>query len=150
MTAAALHETQAAPQPPLIISPLLREQHFGVAEGKPWGYRISGAETDDPYSYLLHGFPEGESQNDVRNRTRQFVKEALLPHVRQATKEKIPETHVAIVSHGLLIHELIVALFELQSQASTTPLIVRRGLRNTGWIRVHLNAQVISVAFANA
>jgi broad specificity phosphatase PhoE len=152
MTAAALHEAQPAPQPPFIISPLLREQHFGVAEGKPWGYSISGTKMDDPYSHLLHGFPEGESQNDLHNRAERFVKEDLVPHFRQTSREKIPDMHVAIVSHGLFIHELIAALFELEAPASTRPLTARRGLRNTGWIRVHVHAQVISVTvvFANA
>ena len=153
MTAAAIRDAQPAPQPSLITSLLLREQHFGIAEEKPWGSHVSGMAIEDLFAQgifpPLYGrsqrFPEGESQDELHGRAQKFVWETLLPKIRQAAMEKVPEIHVAIVSHGLFIDELIATLFELETQQSTR-FTFHGSLRNTAWTRIHVEMKVISIA----
>jgi broad specificity phosphatase PhoE len=59
-----IERNQPDPKPAFTVSPLLREQHFGVAEGKPWGEK--GGFNRGPGRTFK--FPEGESLEDVRNR----------------------------------------------------------------------------------
>ena len=115
MTAVAVHSAQPTPKSPLTTSPLLREQHFGIAEGKRW---IASA---DPTKSLaeqyaegifptLHGraekFPGGESFDDLGRRANQAVNELVMPYVWKAAREGKKGVHVAIVSHGLCISEV--------------------------------------------
>ena len=153
MTAAAIRDAQSAPKPSLITSLLLREQHFGIAEQKPWGSSVSGMAIEDLFAQgifpQLYGrsqrFPEGESQDDLHGRAQKFVRETLLPQIRQAAMEKVPEMHVAIVSHGMFITELIATLFELETLQSTLSTF-HGDLQNTAWTRIHVEMKVISIA----
>jgi broad specificity phosphatase PhoE len=67
-TAQQIHRQQKTdPKPPLTLSPLLQEQHFGKAERQPW----TASDTGKGYfreSGRNFSFPSGESLNDVRNR----------------------------------------------------------------------------------
>jgi broad specificity phosphatase PhoE len=151
MTAQALQEAQPNPQPLLITSALLREQHFGIAECKPWTYRKPGLSFEEHCSQALFPSPfsrtdrfrGGENLEEVANRAEQAVQEMLLPHVWQAAREGTTETHVAVITHGIYIGELIVALV----QKGTKSGILQSwndGLRNTAWTRVSVETMVSS------
>jgi broad specificity phosphatase PhoE len=58
-------------------------------------------------------FPEGESLDDLRDRARQAVKELIVPIIRDAVTEKKENVHVALVSHGLCISELVAVVVAL-------------------------------------
>ena len=56
------------------------------------------------FPVLLHRderFPEGESLNDVAERTTQAIRELVLPNVWKAAREGVKGLHIAIASHGL-------------------------------------------------
>ncbi|KAI9443114.1 histidine phosphatase superfamily [Lactarius indigo] len=130
-TAQALYDHQKEPKPSFDSSELLREQNFGVAEGKPCTW------TKGVYP-VLYGddekFPEGESTNDLAERARTALAKFVLPHVWQAAKEGKTGIHVAIVSHGLCISELVSELLKRSAkQGKDTDF---RGLWNTAWTRV--------------
>jgi len=147
-TAQALYDHQGDPKPSFDSSELLREQNFGVAEGKPWTFR-----SDPPLTLEenmakgiypeLYGddekFPEGESINDLAERARTALEKFMLPHVWQAAKEGKTGIHVAIVSHGLCISQLISEL--LKKSAKQGGEIGYRGLWNTAWTRVVVNIE---------
>ncbi len=114
-TAQALYDAQKDPKPTFDSSELLREQHFGVAEGKPWSYNSSRnvnleQEMAKGVYPSLHGgdekFPGGESIYELGQRARRAITTLLLPHV-QAAKEGKTGIHVAVVGHGLCISQMI-------------------------------------------
>lgn len=148
-----MHAAQAAaaPAPPLAHSPLLREQHFGVAEGKPWSADApTGALAHEElwaqgvYPVLAHRherFPGGESLDDLRARAERAVEELVMPHVLKAAREGRKGQHVAVVSHGLCISELVPAL--LRRGAGQAGAGERySGLKNTAWTRVAVEVKV--------
>ncbi|KAJ6613307.1 histidine phosphatase superfamily [Mycena sp. CBHHK59/15] len=142
MTAQAIQSKQPG-SPPLITSPLLREQHFGVAEGK-----TSTSKRDHdipPVEYFNEGiypsslnrmekFPEGESLDDVQARARQALADILLPYARQSASEA-SNVHVAVISHGIFIKEALRALAKRDPTVDMTACDYQ-WLRNTGWARV--------------
>jgi len=143
-TAQALQTAQTqVPQPPLTTSPLLREQHFGIAEGKAW---VLKQDTSKPLAELYAAgvfpiitkregkFPDGESLNDLERRTTQAIHEIVMPAVWSAVRAGKKGVHIAVVSHGLCISELIPAL--LSKDANSPPRQDFRGLMNTAWTRV--------------
>lgn len=150
MTAQALWEAQAEPKPPLIVTELVREQNFGDAEGKPWTYQTYPDLTLEEqfakgvYS-VLHGrdekFPNGECLNDVAERSRQAIGALILPHVWKAAKEGKSGEHVAIVSHGLCISELVAEVVKMDTSEKASGLGYR-GLLNTAWARVTIEVKV--------
>ncbi|KAJ7212064.1 phosphoglycerate mutase-like protein [Mycena pura] len=144
MTAQEVHKQQVG-SPPLSTSPMLRERHFGVAEGKP-----STSKTDPNISLAEHykrgvypalpsrkqKFPEGESLDEVQDRARQVWADVLLHYVRQAASDEYHgQVHVVVVSHGIFIKEALRALVKYDSTVDTT-LCDSQWLRNTGWARV--------------
>ncbi|KAF7965552.1 hypothetical protein HWV62_2685 [Athelia sp. TMB] len=143
-TAQALHAAQnQVPPAPLTTSPLLREQHFGIAEGKAWILTQDGSK---PLAELYAAgvfpiitkrggkFPEGESLNDLGRRATQAIDELVMPKVWSAAKAGKKGVQIAVVSHGLCISELIPAL--LNKDANSPPRQDFRGLMNTAWTRV--------------
>lgn len=115
MTAVAVHSTQSTPQPPLTTSHLLREQHFGIAEGKHWVASANPTKTlaehyaEGVYPTLpgrMQKFPEGESLDDLGHRADQAINELVMPHVWKAARDGRKGVHVAVVSHGLCINEV--------------------------------------------
>lgn len=152
MTAKALQSTQSNSTPPLETSPLLREQHYGKAEGRRYDVR-----RDPDLSLAAHfaqgkfptirsrteHFPEGESLEDVAARAEEAVQQLMVPYILKASREGQNGIHVAFVSHGLFIGEAIAALMR-KDKANVEGINPRdyRGLRNTGWTRVSVQVKV--------
>ncbi|THH20081.1 hypothetical protein EW146_g1183 [Bondarzewia mesenterica] len=145
-TAHALHDGQKEPKPPLTPSLLLREQYFGVAEGKPWSiHQEEGLSLEDHYARgiypVLHKdhekFPGAESLHDLAERAKQAIRELVLPLVWRAANEGKKGVHIAVVSHGLCISRLIAEL--LKNDADGPDNGDYRGLLNTAWTRVAVN-----------
>lgn len=120
-TAEGVYAAQPEPKPAFTTSPLLREQHFGIAEGHPWVWdEKPGMTLEEHYAQDLwpalrdrtSKFPEGESLEDVAVRATRAVDELIMPQVRLAAKEGKKNVHIAIVSHGLCISELVPALLQ--------------------------------------
>ncbi|KIY63913.1 phosphoglycerate mutase-like protein [Cylindrobasidium torrendii FP15055 ss-10] len=126
-TAQAIFERQPAPTPPLVTSELLREQHFGEAEGTSFVKRIF---PDVNLSDRSARFPGGESKNDLWERAERVLDEILLPLLDSDTGET---SRIAVVSHGLFIKEMIYALIARDLRQHDP---ITKGLRNTAWARV--------------
>ncbi|KIL63233.1 hypothetical protein M378DRAFT_107446 [Amanita muscaria Koide BX008] len=148
-TAEALQQAQNHRKPSVTTSLLLREQHFGVAEGQPYRtVREPGLTLDEHFAQGIFPavqerhlkFPNGESRNDMAERANQAIDELLIPYIKDL-KDRIDmhedEYHVAIVSHGLFIREITNAL--LRRDAKNAGRGTSKGishLRNTGWARL--------------
>ncbi|KAJ7288278.1 histidine phosphatase superfamily [Mycena rebaudengoi] len=127
----------------LETSPLLREHHFGEAEGKPW----TNKRDDVPLPVLFEkgiypsslsrkeSFPDGESLDDVQARANDALADIIMPYVRESAREGKSGVHVAIVSHGIFIKEMLRALAKHDETADMTACDFQ-WLRNTGWARV--------------
>lgn len=148
-TAQAIHDGQAEPKPPLTPSPLLREQHWGEAEGQSWLLaQKPGLSLEEHFAQkiypILHErwqkFPGGESLEDVVVRAEQAINEFVMPHVWKAAREGRKNVHIAIVSHGICISELIPVLV-LKDESGQHPGHKYRGLRNTAWTRVTVDVK---------
>lgn len=90
-------------------------------------------------------FPEAESLDDLARRADQAVEEILMPYILQAARSGERGIHVAIVSHGLCISELIPALMK-RDASGIHPSRGYRGLFNTAWSRVTVNVKVSTFA----
>ncbi|KAF8442827.1 histidine phosphatase superfamily [Boletus edulis BED1] len=149
-TAVALLNDQADPKPSFKVDRDIREQCFGDAEGHPWMLsRISSKPLDDhfrdgqyPVLFERHEkFPDGESLDDVAVRAERFIRDHVLkPHLSRAISG-VEDIHVAVVSHGLCISELVPAL--LKRSVGGSPAKDYRGLQNTAWTRVTVQPKVI-------
>jgi broad specificity phosphatase PhoE len=148
-TAQILYDGQKDPKPFFDWSELLREQHFGVAEGNPTTFEADAALTLEEHMKkgvypVLRGydekFPEGESTKDLDGRAKTALAEFVLPHVFQAAKEGKTGIHIAIVSHGLCINAIISEL--LKKSAEQGGETDYRGLLNTAWTRVVVDIKV--------
>jgi len=73
------------------------------------------------------------------DRARRGIKELVVPIIRDAVKEKKENVHIALVSHGLCISELVSALvgldYERRSKGQEVPDRQYAGLMNTAWTR---------------
>ncbi|KIK27553.1 hypothetical protein PISMIDRAFT_674939 [Pisolithus microcarpus 441] len=118
MTATALRDAQSEPKPPFVVSPLLKEQHFGAAEGRAWSIR------QDPNRTLEEHFANGQYPV-LYDRSQRFPAGESLDDLA---------TRAALVSHGLCISEMVAALVKRNHEG--TPDTSYRGLRNTAWARV--------------
>jgi broad specificity phosphatase PhoE len=133
----------------------LREQHFGIAEGHTYVLTPApeGADLEaEYYSKKLFPvsldrkakFPEGESLEDVAVRVQEAIKEVVVPHLLEGQDG----THIAIVSHGLCIKEILAALNLLDPGHVRNPKELgsfTSGLVNTGWTQVVLTAKACVV-----
>jgi len=142
-TAIALLDAQTHdPKPPLILSPLLREHHFGVAEGRRY---TTFGELDIQRGVfpVLKGrdakFPEGESLNDVQRRAEQALDELLMPHIHAAKGKSPADVRIAVVSHGLCIAELLSVIFSRTGTPTTQSF---RGLHNTAYTTIQAGIKV--------
>lgn len=152
-TAEKLYSAQAQPELPYVESLLLREQHWGIAEGKPALWKLSKEDASTNLKTLhargvyprLVGrkekFPEGESADDLAARADKAVNELLMPMIWKSVREGTRE-NVAVVSHGLCISELIPALLRKQQRGSSLQIGYYAGLRNTAWSRVVVTSEV--------
>ena len=123
----------------------MREQNFGIAGGKPWsvdapepGLTIEEHIAKGVFPVLrtrAEKFPGGESVDDLAKRAERVVRKVILPHVWAAARDETREAHIAVVSHGLFISEVIAALVKLDV-GSGGKAGSYRGLKNTGWARV--------------
>ncbi|KAJ7095823.1 histidine phosphatase superfamily [Mycena belliarum] len=147
MTAQVVHNQQLSSLP-VSTSPLLREQHFGSAEGKPWTNQrdpnipLAQQFKNGIYPTCLsrnEKFPNGESLAEVQIRACQVWEDILLPYVREA-EESDNHVHVAVVSHGIFIKEAVRALGRYDSNADLT-LLDHQSLRNTAWARVVIGSE---------
>ncbi|KAI0043447.1 phosphoglycerate mutase-like protein [Auriscalpium vulgare] len=147
-TAQALYDGQPDPKPPFIVSQLLREQHFGIAEGQPWTFvrdpKLSLKEHYAAGRFPVlddedEGFPDGESVLELAARARRALAEAVMPHVWHAAREGRKGVHVAVVSHGLCISQLVAEL--LKKSAVPFPEGDHRGLANTAWTRLTVDVK---------
>lgn len=86
-------------------------------------------------------FPGGESLDDVVQRAEQAIDELVMPHVCEAVKDGKKNVHIAIVSHGICISELIPVLV-LKDEGHQHPGHRWRGLRNTAWTRITVDVKV--------
>ncbi|ELU36987.1 histidine phosphatase superfamily domain-containing protein [Rhizoctonia solani AG-1 IA] len=133
-TAQAIYDTQPDPKPPLTITDLLREQHFGEGEGKPWGQ----AKWDQPQG-RDGKFSGGESLNDVARRGDRFYETYLAPIIKEAVGKAAGEVNVVVVSHGICIAETLGALSRRCVEVDTNGWSGKfRGLNNTAWTRVSI------------
>jgi broad specificity phosphatase PhoE len=141
-TGKAVHDHHAEPKPPFIATKLLREQHFGVAEGKEWAIDIPEGTTREelekkgiyPVYWERDGkFDDGESLDDLFCRAEDALKECVFPYLDT-------DGHIAIASHGLCISELMSVLVKLDPEADHAESY--RGLLNTAWTRVELKRRV--------
>ncbi|KAF5382740.1 hypothetical protein D9615_002872 [Tricholomella constricta] len=141
-TAEALKNAQDTPIP-LHTYPLLREQHFGRGEGQRYdvrresGLSLAAHIAKGKYPAIYNRserFPEGECLNDVAKRADQVVEDVILPYLRQAANESTNDMHVAFVSHGIFIGELVASLVR-RGGGKAEPKSYR-GLKNTGWTLV--------------
>ncbi|CDO71426.1 hypothetical protein BN946_scf184909.g20 [Trametes cinnabarina] len=148
-TGQAVQEAQPDPKPPLTVSPLLREQHFGAAEGHPWQWDQDPNLTLEEHFArdlwpVLHErhqkFPQGESLDDLFERAKKAIEELIMPHVWQAAREGKKGVHIAVASHGLCISELIPALL-IKDESGIHPGDKYRGLQNTAWTRVTVDVK---------
>ncbi|KAG1809817.1 phosphoglycerate mutase-like protein [Suillus plorans] len=151
-TAALVLAAQPAPQPPHDFTiESIKEQNFGIAEGKPWcspdnrsSKSLSEYTSEGKYPTPLPGerFTDGESDEDLAARAMQAVDEVVMPHVRSAMRARRAE-HIALVSHGLCIRALICALLERDSR-KITPSRGYTGMQNTAWARVIIEMQDVA------
>ncbi|XP_006463453.1 hypothetical protein AGABI2DRAFT_120270 [Agaricus bisporus var. bisporus H97] len=144
-TALAVLRHHAEPKPPLVVTPKLREQHFGVAEGQPWtidvypGKSIEELSKEGIFPDLTSKgrdlkFPEGESLNDVATRVEEAIKEFIIPHVFAKDQAAV---QIAFASHGICISETISALLRLDPEVEQ--LKQYKGHHNTGWSQVEIS-----------
>ncbi|KAJ4482102.1 phosphoglycerate mutase-like protein [Lentinula aciculospora] len=141
-TAEVILNHQPEPHPPHIKSLLLREQHFGIAEGKVWSKRLDHRTSieehynrgvfPNPVRRSDH-FPGGESRDDLAVRAERAIDELLLPYVLNPNSQQGP-THIAVISHGLFIREIVDALYRRDSGRERM-LDIHRSLSNTGWTK---------------
>ncbi len=158
-TALQIAEYQPDPKPQFILSPLLREQHWGIAEGQPFSFKSNFSSRDNnlirsPLEDRSSKFPEGESTDDVATRGDQFIDEFILPLMKDVLGSESflgdgfqSPIHIFVVSHGIAIAELIGALLRRDSRGGMVESEAWRGLRNTGWTRllVTLHVSIISL-----
>lgn len=88
-------------------------------------------------------FPGGESLDDLASRAEDAIAECIVPHLRAGD-----DLHIAMVSHGLCISELIAALLRLDPDSPRD--LSYRGLLNTAWTRVTVSTKVSIPLFCSA
>lgn len=146
-TAQAVLDAQPTPKPPHDFTITdIREQSFGAAEGHQTCVREPGktleahfAEGKYPILYESEkhvAFPGGESVEDLTRRGEKAVRDVVLPHVVNVARSGGNE-HIALVSHGLCIAQLVGAIVRLGGGTWK-----RKGpMVNTGWVRVEVRIQ---------
>ncbi|KAG2354571.1 histidine phosphatase superfamily [Suillus spraguei] len=124
-TAALILAAQPVPQPPHDFTiESVKEQNFGVAEGKPWcspdnrsSKSLSEYMSEGKYPTPRPGecFTDGESDEDLAARATRAVDEVIMPHVRSAGRNAVPMREYA-------------------------------GMQNTAWARVVIKMQANGTA----
>lgn len=129
---------------------LVREQHWGVAEGHTWSMHVTpGLSLDEHFAQGIYPvlyerrqkFPEGESLDEVVKRAERAIDELVMPHVWEAARAGKKGVHIALVSHGICISELIPVLV-MKDESRQHPGHKWRGLLNTAWTRITVDVKV--------
>ncbi|GAA5929697.1 hypothetical protein JCM3775_006528 [Rhodotorula graminis] len=142
-TARCIHDAnRSTPKPPFTLSPLLREQFFGEAEGAPWDagkYSSAHLPWEDHRAFCIA--PNAESLNDVARRADLVLRHFVLPHVL-ATAQVPPDAsfpdqhHIVLVAHGIWLSEMLFAL--KRAGDPHIRFVKSSGYTNTGWCRIEL------------
>ncbi|KAG8873751.1 hypothetical protein FRB97_006455 [Tulasnella sp. 331] len=152
-TAQQIHKNQPdGAKPPIVTTPLIREQHFGEAEGHPWMAPTSPSSTNSgrtgiidpktkeksyPVQYGRQAkFPAGECLEDVAARTGEAFDTFVMPIVRESEGKTCGEVNVFFVSHGIAISETIGSIFGKCIGGDKVQPESWRGLKNTAWTRL--------------
>lgn len=147
----ALLDAQPEPKPHFRVDRVLREQCVGDAEGHSFLFeRVPQKSLEDhfrdrQYPILFdrtQRFPNGESSNDVAARAERAINDLVLkPYLPRAISGS-NDVHVAVVSHGVCISELIPVL--LKRDNGGVPPSNYRHLLNTAWTRITVQVKVTS------
>ncbi|KAG1856393.1 phosphoglycerate mutase [Suillus subalutaceus] len=148
-TAQAVLDAQPTPKPPHDFTiAQIREQSFGAAEGHQACIREPGKTLEahfagDKYPILYESekhvaFPGGESVEDLTRRAERAVREVVLPHVVNVARSGRDE-HIALVSHGLCILQVVSAIVRLGG--GTWKRKLEGPIVNTAWVRVEVRIQ---------
>ena len=87
-------------------------------------------------------FPNGESLNELRERAERAINDIIVPYIWRAAHKGEP-AHIAIVSHGLCISELVAAVVRNDENLSKNASGHQwTGLRNTAWTRLEIDVAV--------
>lgn len=87
-------------------------------------------------------FPNGESLDDLQERAERAVNDIAVPYIWRAAL-KGESAHIAIVSHGLCISELVAALVRKDTGLNKKATGHQwTGLRNTAWTRLEIGVSV--------
>ncbi|KAG8678031.1 hypothetical protein FRC12_012282 [Ceratobasidium sp. 428] len=131
-TALSIYDAQPHPKPALITTQLLREQHFGDAEGQMW--MSAGGRGGK--------FHNGESLDDVARRADRFFEEHLAPIIIDSRGKPPGEINVFVVSHSVTIAENLEALarrsVRMESAEEAGEAV---GLFNTAWTKVAIGLE---------
>ncbi|EIW67919.1 hypothetical protein TREMEDRAFT_33028, partial [Tremella mesenterica DSM 1558] len=119
-------------KPSLTITELLREQHWGEAEHKPWG---EGGYTREPGRHFK--FPGGESLTDVRHRAKQAIADFIEPILQTNHGRPASSKHIVVVAHGIFNSEFIGALLSRRKGQGSFDWGYR-GMTNTGWTKLEV------------
>ena len=114
---------------------------FELSPGLTWEQHAAGGIYLAKYSDDDR-FPEGESIKDLAERARMALEKLVLPHVWQAAKEGKTGIHIAIVSHGLCISELISELLNWDGKKGRNTGSEYSDIPNARWIRVVIDIEV--------
>lgn len=92
-------------------------------------------------------FPDGESLTDLQVRAERAVAELVTPNVWESARSG-KDLHIAVVSHGLCISELIGAVLRTDKDAATSGAGGKRwtGMLNTSWTRVTVEISVRGIS----
>ncbi|KAG2008753.1 hypothetical protein CC2G_014147 [Coprinopsis cinerea AmutBmut pab1-1] len=155
-TGKAVHSRlQQDPKPPFTVTPLVREQNFGVAEGNAWIVSIpEGSTREEQYSQGVYPvlwerhekFDGGESLDDLARRAEEALRECVWPHLVRAVEGGNTSgsggdsgVHIAIASHGLAISEMVSAVTRLDPELDASKSY--KGLLNTAWARAEVRVR---------
>lgn len=105
-----LNANRTIPPPLMVQTQSLREQHFGLAEGRDW----TEAEWTNPNKGNTAdarklAFPEGESLEAVNARLTTAIRRFIVPRLEALRGPEVwsgPPPHVVIVAHGISIAEV--------------------------------------------
>ncbi|OCF45152.1 hypothetical protein I317_00954 [Kwoniella heveanensis CBS 569] len=134
-TAQQIHQNQSDPKPPFVTSPLLREQHFGDAERKPFGEKGGWARGPG----RTFKFPSGESLNDVRARANEAIKQFIEPILQECHGSPPSSKHVVVVAHGIFNSEFLGALLARRKDHRPLEWGYKEWLvQQTGWTKAEI------------
>ncbi|KAL8945870.1 MAG: hypothetical protein Q9222_007651 [Ikaeria aurantiellina] len=138
---------------------VLREQDFGIYEGKPFYVRQQGSSRSGKDNHRAQhlddpGFQDVESKESMTSRTDSFVHEYLKPLILKDSPSSFGNV-VAIVSHGIILSYLwrsLLGVFAKQTVSlapglavgDARPLEFLGGWSNTGYLELEITSSLSS------